>query len=276
MRSRCSFPQSIFSNPRLSLPRTQYTAFNCGKPLSYVDSHISAFLEALESRNHEAQNVLMKPFLQMVRILMGKNTRHTTTLSGDIVEEEAIIQQVVKSNNENMLLWIHYHKANLNFLFSDFDTAALEITKARKLTRVPFANVEASLIYFIDGMAHLVSARHRSIPTAKRSLRLLKGIAKKAPQNTLAIMYLLQAELFAQFPRRKESAVMNFMSAIAVASDSQVALDIGMAHERFGNFYDRLGEKQLGRNHYRQALEAYSGWGALAKVNHMREVYPNL
>lgn len=212
----------------------------------------------------------------MIRNFMGKNTHHTTTLSGDVVEEEAIFEQVKKSNNSNMVDWLHYHKANLSFAFADFDRAAVEIKKARRLTKVPFSNVETSLVLLMDGMAHLVSKKHRSISTARRSLRMLQKLAKKAPQNTLAMMYLLQAELCAQFPRQKESAIMNFMSAVAIASESHIAIDLGMAQERFGSFYNRLGEEELSSECYQQALESFNGWGALAKVKHMRELYPNL
>ena len=45
---------------------------------------------------------------------------------------------ITKSGDQNMLTWVHYQIALLNFIFGDFDRAAEEINMARPLTLTPF------------------------------------------------------------------------------------------------------------------------------------------
>jgi histidine kinase len=253
----------------------KYTTFNSGRPLSYCDSQICSFIRTLESRNHETSLLNIRPLLQLIRCLMGKNTLCRTKLTGDVVNEESLVRIITKSGDQNMLTWVHYQIALLNFIFGDFDRAAEEINMARPLTLTPFSSVEVGFVVMLDGLIHLAPGKHESISTARRCIRILRRVSRKGPNHLLRCLYLLQAELAAR-TGDEERAIVKFMSAIAMAVESHAIMDLGIALERFGALYTRLGQHESSVRYYRRALDTFRDWEAAAKVQQICELHPAL
>lgn len=69
---------------------------------------------------------------------------------------------------------------------------------------------------------------------------------------------------------------MKYLSAAAIASESQFRADLGMTFESFGDFYGRLGEEATSTKYYLKAVDAFREWGATAKVIKMCDKYPEL
>jgi hypothetical protein len=98
---------------------------------------------------------------------MGKNTLNTTKLTGDVVNGESLMRIIAKSGDRNMLTWVHYQIALLNFIFGDVDRAAEEIKMARPLTLTPFSSVEVGFVVMLDGLIHLAPGKHESMSRAR-------------------------------------------------------------------------------------------------------------
>ena len=106
-------------------------------------------------------------------------------------------------------------------------------------------------------------------------MRDLKRETEKAPHHLLHCLYLLQAEL-AAFLGRSNRAIIKFLSAAAIATESQFRADLGITFERFGDFHGRLGQEAASMKYYHKAVDAFREWGAAAKVSKMRDQHPQL
>jgi hypothetical protein len=206
---------------------------------------------------------------------MGKNVDHRTKNTGNFGTVECSLQGMKKSHDQRMEMWGNYLNAFLCYVFGDFARASEEIIKARPLVSRMFSNVESSIVVMVDGLIHLSPGRHRSVSIARRCMIMLKRKASKAPHQLLHCLYLLQAEL-AAFAGRNEQAIMKFLSAAAIASESQFRADLGITFERFGDFYGRLGQEAARTKCYHKAVRAFREWGATAKVIKMCEKHPEL
>jgi tetratricopeptide (TPR) repeat protein len=206
---------------------------------------------------------------------MGKNTLSTTKLTGDIVNEESLVRIITVSGDQNMLNWVHYQIALLNFIFGDFDRAATEIKMARPLTLTPFSSVEVGFVVMLDGLIHLAPGEHESISRARKCISILRRVSRRAPNHLLRCLYLLQAEL-AACTGDEERAIVKFMSATAMAVENHAIMDLGIALERFGALYTRLGQSENSLRYYRRALDTFQNWEAIAKVQQLLVLYPAL
>lgn len=242
-------------------------SFNAGHSLVYCESQIASFVEVLESRKLDGPLATLRSLQRLIWNLMGKNI--------DQVGREYSSQSFTNMLEKRMSMWSNYHTAFLRYLLGDFDGAAEEIIKSRPLTWKMFSNVESSFVVMLDGLIHLSPGRHRSVSTARRCLRHLKRETRKAPHHLLHCLYLLQAEL-AAFLGSRNRAVTKFLSAAAIATESQFRADLGITLERFGDFYGRQGQEAASTKYYLKALHAFREWGAAAKVSKMLDKHPQL
>jgi hypothetical protein len=196
---------------------------------------------------------------------MGKN----------VDQKECISLSFMTMHDKRMSMWSNYDNAFLCYVLGDFDGAAEEIVKTRPLSWRMFSNIESSFVVMLDGLIHLSPGRHRSVSTARRCVRELKRETSKAPHQLLHCLYLLQAEL-AAFVGRRNRAILKFLSAAAIASESQFRAHLGITFERFGDFYGRLGQEASCTKYYHKAMDEFREWGAAAKVSKLLDQHPEL
>jgi hypothetical protein len=91
--------------------------------------------------------------------------------------------------------------------------------------------------------------------------------------NVIHFNSLLEAELAAmqgkQFVAKEKYEV-----AILMSGRRGLLHDTAVAHERFSGYYLELGDTENASYHMNMAVKGYEEWGALAKVNHVKEKYP--
>lgn len=216
----------------------------------------------MASRNQESSLLVMRPFLQMIRNLMGKNTTNTVVLTGDVVEEETLLRDIKSTHTLYMAYWVHYQIATLCYIFGDYTRASCHIIQARVLTKNPFSSVEVAFVILLDALIHLAPGSHQSMGTAKRHLRTLRKLSRANPVNVLGRLYILQAVLAATSQQRQR-ATAKFLTARAMAAQSLFRHDLAMILERMADFtVDTVERREL----YRQAYATYREWGATAKA----------
>ncbi|WP_300673897.1 AAA family ATPase [Desulfoluna sp.] len=115
-----------------------------------------------------------------------------------------------------------------------------------------------------------------------RSLRVIKGCLKKlqrwavhAPENFECRALLLQAEL-RRIQNRPTAAMALFDDAIAAARENGFAQIEAVACECAFRFHRAAKREKVARVYLTEAREAYTAWGALAKVAQLEETWPDL
>eukprot|EP00957_Ditylum_brightwellii_P212386 15367210-Ditylum_brightwellii.AAC.2 len=97
--------------------------------------------------------------------------------------------------------------------------------------------------------------------------------------KSIAYNLLLNAENAAVESKKnqQEHAIKLYKSAIITSARGGYAMDAGLAHERFADFLlNKIGDTQEAKYHIEEAIRCYNGWGAMGKVNHLRDHYQEI
>ena len=102
--------------------------------------------------------------------------------------------------------------------------------------------------------------RRRWKKRAMKSIKLLRGMAKKGNVNVVHMLHLLTAEL-ASLEGKKKKTEENFKAAISVAAKNGFMQDRALSHELAGQYFAMKGDKYWTDFHKENAVSFYSEWG---------------
>ncbi|QCO18436.1 GAF domain-containing protein (plasmid) [Azospirillum brasilense] len=117
--------------------------------------------------------------------------------------------------------------------------------------------------------------RARHAAALDRHLGQLRDWAVHGPDSFDARLALVEAEA-ARTQGRTEDAMRGYDRAVQAARRNALPHVEALAHERAAGHYRRLGVATLERACIRDAAEAYTRWGATAKVRQLARRYPSL
>jgi tetratricopeptide (TPR) repeat protein len=224
---------------------------------------------------------MIQPFLQMIRNFRGMSD-DPAVLSGDIINVEDHDRALKDANNQNMILWTHFLRMLLAYMFGDFLRAVREGEKGRPMTKLAFALVDVARDVLYDGLSCLAlyqagrqHKKRRYLSAARRSVKLLKKWARISPANCLAKLYLLQAEL-ASARGKHVRAVQKFISAIGIFQSRDEGMELGLANELAARYFMRLEENDEAESYLWEAFTVYEKWGFVAKCSYLLDKFPFL
>ena len=94
--------------------------------------------------------------------------------------------------------------------------------------------------------------------------------------NESSTQILLSRGRTASCFRRKNRSDRDVQEAIARAKENEYINEEALAHELAAKFYFSWGKQKIAQTYMTNAYYAYIRWGALAKVKHLEEKYPQL
>ena len=214
--------------------------------------------------------MMVKPLWQMIHNFMGKAYDDPTVLTGDIMEQDYAIQYA-RENNKTLLIWTHFYRMLLCYMLGDFESAEVHSSVCRVAESNPFGTSDRVLFVFYDGLVALSQKKSRArLKIAKNSIKTFKNWAKHSPENFLGKLYLLEAELAAK-TGEVDRAHSKYTSAISLSREGGYEMQHALANERAGKFFLDLGEDGLARPYLNDALNVYSKWGGIMKVDHLKQ-----
>jgi predicted ATPase len=98
--------------------------------LPKIEKIISSFSNRMEVYGHESILMMIKPLWQMVHNFMGKAHGDPQVLTGEIMEQEYTVQYA-RENNKTLLIWSHFYRLLLNYMFGDFESAEVHASVCR-------------------------------------------------------------------------------------------------------------------------------------------------
>ena len=258
--------------------------------LKKMEKIVSGFSSRMEVYGEGSVLMMIKPLWQMVHNFMGKAEDDPRILTGQIMEQD-YATQYARENNKTLLIWIHFYRMLLSYMFGDYESADIHASVCRlneeessSLSSNPFGSSDRVLLTFYSGLVALSLAQekkmkknHRAqIQQAKKCIKVFKVWGKQCPENFLGKLYFLEAELAAATGDHKR-AHSKYTSAISLSREGGYILQHALANERAGKYFLSIGDMGLALSYLKEAMHVYSNkWGSITKCEQLRQEIPFL
>ena len=251
--------------------------FFSGERMEPIEKETRGFNEKAEELKQTTALGLLRPDLKLLQILMGKIEKPSRLemLSSDL-------QLAVEAGDKSTACVIHFLRLTLNFIFCDFEAAAVEAKATEEMLQLPYVHPGLSCLLTFHCLALLVVApcrrvlaRRRLLHAVKKSMSLLESFSLCVPENCLHSLNLVQAEL-ALVNGQINLARTKFIIAISVATSFKDLMIHAIACERYSSFLKDQGDQAGALDNIREAHSTYKAWGAIAKVQKMEIDFPSL
>ncbi len=203
-------------------------------------------------------------------------------LSGEHYDEQKMLQLFLESKNVFALGYFYCNKLPLCYLFHAYSQAVESASEGEKYLEGIPGNILVVVFYFYDSLARLAilpdaqkSEQKRLLKKVAANQKKMKKWAHHAPMNHLHKFYLVEAER-ARVLGKDEEAREDYDKAIALAHENEYLNEEALAYELAGQFYLAKKQDRLANHYLREAHQAYSRWGAVAKVNDLEMRHPQL
>ena len=232
-----------------------FLSFEIGQSLEHIDQDYKRLIADESCVDHRMNTtlVMMRPFISMVHILMGKATEF---------ESNAL---------QNRLNWADAHKITVALLFGHYKQA-VQLGQAF-FQGYPMEQFDLASIYLFVGIANVALFKQTGrrkfgmCAVARKLLKKIDRICTTAKDYCLGKVTLLQAEISSTLSRNHERTVRKYLVAIALADSSKNPFEGAMAHERYGRYLGEHGDLKASVSHLRIACSLYQEWNAYRKVD---------
>jgi PAS domain S-box-containing protein len=257
-----------------------YSYFS-GKELVKLEREMVSYGHAIAQLRQRTVLQWNNLYRQVVLNLMGKS-ENPCFLMGESYDEEKMLPLHHEAKDRTSIFLVHFNKTILFYLFGHHESAVKNAQLAEKYIDNAKATLADSLFYFYDSLARL--ALYPSVQKPEQSLILkkvaanqknLKKWAHHAPMNHLHKFYLVEAER-CRVRGQAIKAINLYDRAIELAKKNKYIHEEALANELIAKLYLALGKAKLAQPYILDARYCYLKWGALAKVNHLEESYPQL
>ncbi len=259
-----------------------------GLELSGVEREIAKYNEVLHNIKQLMFVDILEIYQQSALNLLGKEAKTTPHwLAGSVYNEgdensgRRKIHQ--ETNNKYSLAHLYLNKVAMCYLFGEYAQA---LAHTQTCTQEYIGNVQGQgsvpVFIFNDSLSRLamyqtVSSTEQSEILARVSENQKKMAmwATHAPTNYRHRYELVEAEWSRVQGNHLESRD-KYDQAITSAINSEYLSDEGLANELAAKFYLQRNQRQVARHYLRDAIYAYIRWGAVAKVQQLEKLYPDL
>lgn len=215
--------------------------------------------------------------LQAARCLLGK-TKDRASLSDDTFDAEKFVQNRLVVGDVAAELWYAHLRTQLFILQEEFASAAREALLAEKhhpLCAGQFVGTDLSfwipLALLLDRSASRTMIDSR-MAVVERHFADLATLAERCPENYERRWLLIGAER-ARALGDELSAVEMYERAARSASESGSSRDEALVNELAARFHLERRRDTMARAYMGAAYQAYMRWGAVAKIDALRERY---
>ncbi|MGB7893784.1 MAG: AAA family ATPase [Microcoleus sp.] len=256
-------------------------SFFVGKQLMQLEREIATYTDALHKISQETALNNTKICWQAVLNMMG-SSQNLCQLQGEVYDEEKMLPLYQQTNNQLAIHYLYLHKLALCYVFDNYQEALQNIPQVESSFGSSTGQLTVVIFYFYDSLIRLAvypetspSDQQDILNRVQANQEKLQNWAHYAPMNHLHKFYLVEAEKHRVLGEKVE-AIEIYDKAIALAKENEYINEEALAHELAAKFYLSWGKEKIARTYMTDAYYAYMRWGALAKVKHLEEKYPQL
>jgi predicted ATPase/signal transduction histidine kinase/CheY-like chemotaxis protein/tRNA A-37 threonylcarbamoyl transferase component Bud32 len=255
--------------------------FYIGTDLTKVKQEMAKYESMMVKLEQKSILTRQHLYLQIISNLQGKND-NPCLLNGEYLEEAKMFSDSLEKNYVDWYLF-YLHKVMLAYLFEEYSLAISNSIETEKFLENAAGLYMSSLYYFYDSLTRL--ALYSTLTSTSEQKKFLKKIAKNqkqikkwadhAPMNYLHKYYLVEAER-ARLLNNEGEARIFYDKAISLSQQNEYLTEEALAHELAAKFYLSKNLTNIAKTYLRDAHYCYRKWGAIAKVTHLTEQYPQL
>ena len=256
-----------------------YSSFFAGRSLDEWDDEIGKYCQIFRQLKQDSPVMYLQRVRQVNHNLKEK-TREPDVLVGEFYDEVAMLADR-QSRHELLAIGFTYiSKLILAYLFDRHDRALDYIERAEPCLPAVAGFLHQLAFHFFAGLTYMRTANRqheaaRALELAAPHQEIVAQWAQEAPTNYQHKWELLEAERLRVLGRRYEAGDF-YDRAIARALENGFTQDAAIANESAAQFYRDWGRAHLAVGYLRDARDAYTRWGARAKVEALDRAYPQL
>ena len=252
-----------------------------GAILNTWEPEISSYTIELNRIKQSSIQAYLEMKQQVALNLMAKGS-HPDCLISNVYDETVMIPKHLQDRDLTALAYVHIHKLMLAYLFSMYTNALSNITQAEQYLMAVSGMMPIPVFHFYAALTNLALFADRSSQSQAETLAqvdihqaTIELWAKDAPMNYLHKWHLIEAEK-QRILGNKAAAIEHYDLAIAGAKEHQFLHEEALANELAARFYLDWGKEKIAVVYMTEAYYGYTRWGALAKVEHLISLYPQL
>ena len=250
-----------------------------GHPLKSLEHDYSVYTKQMKEFSQEQALFCARLDWQLVLLFLGR-TEDPLRLVGSAMDSEAVLAEGEDGPHQKFHSAVMGNQVLVSFWFGDdergADTALAHQKHFPKEIKGPYA---ACFCHVHNGFLGYTAARKTLSPSNKKkylklahsSHKQIKTWVKNGNPNFLHLDKLLDAAAAAQ--QGKHSVALGlFHLAVNMAEQAGMKHHQALCHERFGDFWHETGGQKADiTDSWQKALKLYREWGAVAKVDQVKE-----
>ena len=256
-----------------------YFGFWSGRELSLLEEEMEKYSSVMIRMNQDNIFSYNSQYWQFVLNLLSRS-QDPCHLEGQGYDETKMLPIITKTNDVYAISDLYLKKAMLCFLFQKPVQAFEYIEIAEKNLHGNLSAFVVPVFYFYDSLIRLTiceevsdSKRQSLLEKVVNNQKRLEFFADYGPMNFLHKFYLVEAERFRVLGNDLEARDF-YDRAITLAQESEYLNEEALAYELAGQFYLSRNQKHVARYYLKDAHYTYQRWGAVAKVSHLEQQYP--
>jgi predicted ATPase/signal transduction histidine kinase/CheY-like chemotaxis protein len=204
---------------------------------------------------------------------LSDETTEKQSLEGELFNEIEMLPILQQTNNLISLYCLYLAKAILSYFFKDSSNAIDNARKAIKYEQYMSALLDISSHNFYYSLALLADNDIKHLPIVEANQNTMKLWAIHAPMNFQHKYDLIEAEK-ARILGETLVAMNLYEQAIKGARNNGYIQDEALAYELSAEFYLACDMEKFAKTYLVEAHYLYQQWGAMAKVRHLEQEYP--
>lgn len=258
-----------------------YHSYFVGKELAELEQEMLNYGAAIAQLKQETALNYHKLYHQVVLNLRFSSKNPCHFFSEDYDEQKMLILHLA-SNDRTAIFDIYFNKLIFYYLFNQPLEALQNAVLAEQYLDGARATISVPLFHFYDSLVRLELCNSVPSREQKRFLKKvafnqkkLKKWARYAPSNHWHKFYLVEAE-YNRVKSQDTKAIHYYKRAIALAKENEYINEEALAYETTAKFYLFKGQEIIAKAYIQEARYRYLKWGAIAKIKHLDETYPQL
>ncbi|HID99848.1 MAG TPA: GAF domain-containing protein, partial [Thiotrichaceae bacterium] len=262
-----------------ALHNASYHLFFSSRELPILQQELETYTRAIYKIKQEAALIYNQIFSQAVSNLL-EFSETPSRLTGDFYNEEEMLPSHLAANDGVAIAKVYINKLILSYLFEEYHEAHESVGIIEKYLACVTASTIVPVFNFYDSLVQLIvypkstkDQRKDILWKVNANQKKMKHWAMHAPMNYQHKYDLVEAEK-ARVLGQDLVAMDLYEKAIAGAKENEYLNEEALAYELAAKFYLGRGMAKIAQTYLREAHYAYQQWGALAKVNHLENKYP--
>ncbi len=252
-----------------------------GVELSTWAAEISPYSKELD----RVKQYSVRAYLEMKRqvaLNLTVSESQLDCLIGDAYDETVMIPKHLQDRDLTALAYVYIYKLMLAYLFNKYTAALENITQGKQYLMAVSGMIPIPVFHFYAALTHLaLIAEQSALEQAETHAQVeihqgtIEQWGKHAPMNYLHKWHLIEAEK-QRVLGNKAAAIEHYDLAISGAKEHQFLHEEALANELAAKFYLDWGKEKIAQIYMMEAYSGYTRWGAMAKVEHLVQLYPEL